>query len=106
MWSFAHCLWMGNSFALVTNLGLCVYHAYGCWHGDQRLKNKFGDDFEKLKERTSVVPFAAILDGRQELPRDYWKEWARVPYLGVTMFTLGAYYCHPLMQRAAYWLDW
>ena len=106
VWSFAHCLWIGNSFTLVTNLGLCAYHAFGCWHGDQRLQEKFGKDFDKLKKTTSVLPFAAILEGRQILPKHYWKEFIRAPYLAVILFTVGAYLCHPLMQRAAYWLDW
>ena len=106
IWSLAHCLWIGNSFTLTTMLGLCGYHWFGSWHGDQRLKKKFGEDFKKLEERTSVWPFLAILDGRQELPKDYWKEFIKLPYLAVTCFTIGAYLCHPLMQRAAYWLDW
>jgi hypothetical protein len=60
----------------------------------------------QVKERTSTVPFAAILDGRQKLPKDYWKEFARWPYVAVTCFTLGAYLCHPLMQQASYSLHW
>jgi zeta-carotene isomerase len=52
------------------------------------------------------VPFAAILDGRQQLPKDYFKEFVRAPYLAVTAFTLGAYLCHPLMQQASYSLHW
>ncbi|QDZ24666.1 zeta-carotene isomerase [Chloropicon primus] len=106
LWSLAHCLWMGNSFAWVTSFGLCAYHLFGCWHGDRRLQSKFGEDFEELEKRTSVWPFVAILQGRQKLPPDYWREWMRVPYAAVTIFTLGAYVCHPLMQRFSYWLDW
>jgi zeta-carotene isomerase len=60
----------------------------------------------QVEARTSTVPFAAILDGRQQLPRDYWKEWLRVPYAAVVIFTIGTYYAHPVMQRAAYWLGW
>lgn len=60
----------------------------------------------QVKARTSTVPFAAILDGRQKLPDDYWKEFARWPYVAVTCFTLGAYICHPLMQQASYSLHW
>jgi len=60
----------------------------------------------QVKARTSTVPFAAIVDGRQKLPKDYWKEFARWPYVAVTCFTLGAYICHPLMQQASYSLHW
>jgi zeta-carotene isomerase len=62
--------------------------------------------FEVVKARTSVMPFQAIWEGRQQLPDDYYKEFLRVPYLAVTAFTLGAYWAHPLMQQASYWLKW
>lgn len=62
--------------------------------------------FEDVKSRTSVMPFQAVWEGRQELPKDYWKEFMRVPYAAVTVFTLGAYFAHPLMQSAAFWLHW
>jgi zeta-carotene isomerase len=106
VWCFAHTAWIGNSFMVWTSLALCVHHAFGSWHGDRRLRNKYGDAFDEVAARTSVVPFAAILDGRQKLPSDYWKEWARPPYLAVIAFTVGAYYVHPLMQLAAYKLNW
>ena len=83
-----------------------AHHLFGCWHGDRRLEAKYGETFLDVKSRTSVLPFAAILDGRQQLPAEYWKEFARVPYLGVIGFSVGAYVFHPLMQRAAYWLNW
>lgn len=31
----------------------------------------------------------AILEGRQQLPDDYWKEFVRVPYLAVIIFSVG-----------------
>ena len=62
--------------------------------------------FDAVRERTSIVPFAAILDGRQRLPEGYFKEFLRLPYLTITFVTLGAYYSHPLMQTASAWLGW
>ncbi len=59
-----------------------------------------------MKARTSLVPFQAILDGRQKLPDNYLMEFARWPYLAVTLFTLGAYFAHPLMQLGSYSLGW
>lgn len=59
-----------------------------------------------MKQRTSTLPFQAIWEGRQKLPDDYYKEFLRVPYAVVTMATIGAYYAHPLMQQASYWLNW
>lgn len=72
----------------------------------QRLKAKYGDAFEDVKARTSIVPFAAILDGRQKLPDNFYTEFLRWPYLAVTIFTVGAYLAHPLMQSASYYLGW
>lgn len=62
--------------------------------------------FEKVKERTSTMPFQAIWEGRQKLPDDYYKEFLRVPYAAVTIFTLGAYFAHPIMQSASFYLGW
>jgi len=106
IWCLAHTLWVGNSFMLTTSLGLMVHHLFGCWHGDRRLEAKYGEAFKKVKDRTSTIPFAAIVDGRQKLPDDYYKEFLRWPYLAVTLFTLGAYFAHPYMQLAAYKLNW
>ena len=106
IWCAAHTLWIGSSFMVATTAGLMAHHLFGVWHGDRRLAAKYGEAFEAVKARTSVVPFAAILDGRQTLPPDYWREFARAPYLAVTAFTLGAYFAHPLMQQASYALGW
>ena len=40
--------------------------------------------------------------GRQELPADYWKEFARLPYLIIGVGTLGAYLLHPFMQAGSW----
>jgi zeta-carotene isomerase len=106
VWCAAHLMWVGNSVMLATSAGLMAHHLFGCWHGDQRLKAKYGEAFEIVKTRTSTVPFAAIIEGRQVLPSDYYKEFMRIPYLAVVLFTVGAYYAHPLMQQAAYFLNW
>ena len=52
------------------------------------------------------MPFAAIVDGRQKLPEDYYKEFIRLPYITIVALTLGAYFAHPLMQAASYRLPW
>ncbi|CAN0898597.1 15-cis-zeta-carotene isomerase, chloroplastic [Linum grandiflorum] len=106
MWCVAHTLWMGNSVAVAASVGLIGHHLFGVWNGDRRLAARYGEAFEAVKERTSVVPFAAILDGRQKLPKDYYKEFLRLPYLTITALTLGAYFAHPLMQASSYGLHW
>ncbi|CEL93844.1 unnamed protein product [Vitrella brassicaformis CCMP3155] len=98
LWCLAHTLWIGNSFTLWTSVLLMAHHLFGVWHGDQRLRAKYGEAFDQVQRRTSVVPFAAVIDGRQRLPDDYWKEFVRLPYAVVLAATLGAYWAHPFMQ--------
>lgn len=102
LWCAAHTAWIGSSFMVATSAVLCLHHALSIPHGDYRLRRKHGEAFDAVEARTSVLPFAAILDGRQELPEDYWREWARAPYLAIAAATLGAYLVHPLMEAGSY----
>lgn len=71
------------------------------------MRDKFGEKADIIRERTSVVPFAAILSGKQELPENYWtKEFFRLPYLTIIIGSLAAYYAHPFMQAGATLLHW
>eukprot|EP00897_Mesotaenium_endlicherianum_P009192 jgi/Mesen1/8300/ME000451S07503 len=106
IWALAHAMWIGNSFTLTTCIALSAHHAFGVWHGDQRLSAKYGEAFDAVKDRTSIIPFAAIVEGRQKLPADYYKEFMRVPYYAIVGVTLGAYFSHSLMQNASHWLHW
>ncbi len=80
LWCFSHALWIGTSFMLVTCAGLIGHHLFAVWHGDRRLKAKFGEDFEELRRKTSVFPFLAVIDGRQKLQL---KEFLRPSQLGI-----------------------
>lgn len=106
VWCLAHTLWIGNSVAASASLGLIAHHLFGAWNGDRRLAKRYGDAFEGIKKRTSIIPFAAIIEGRQVLPEDYYKEFVRLPYLAITALTVGAYFAHPLMQGASFRLHW
>ncbi|PKI31714.1 hypothetical protein CRG98_047924 [Punica granatum] len=106
IWCLAHTVWIGNSVAVAASVGLIGHHLFGVWNGDRRLAISYGEAFEIMKSRTSVIPFAAILDGRQELPEDYYKEFIRLPYLSITILTLLAYFAHPIMQAASFRLHW
>ncbi len=99
MWCIAHTLWLGTTFTLLTSLGLIAHHCFAVWHGDRRWHKKYGDAFLKLKERTSIIPFQAVFDGRQQLQ---WQEFLRPAYIGVTGFILLLWWGHPwLMQITA-----
>ncbi len=97
IWCVAHTLWLGTTFTLITSLGLVLHHLFGVWHGDRRLGYRYGSAFEDVKQRTSVIPFAAILDGRQSLQ---WQEFLRPAYLGVVVFILALWWSHPVLIQA------
>ena len=106
LWCAAHTIYLGTSTAVAASAMLILHHAFACYHGDLRLATRHGDAFEYVKSKTSVVPFAAIIDGRQELPEDYYKEFLRVPYAVVVGGTVTAYFAHPFMQAGAALLGW
>ena len=103
IWCIAHTLWLGTSFMVVTSVGLVLHHLFGVWHGDRRLKARYGEAFEAAKARTSIIPFLAILQGRQSLKLT---EFLRPAYLGVAGFVGLLWWAHPLLIRATGSVDW
>ena len=103
IWCVAHTLWLGTSFTLVTSIGLILHHLFGVWHGDRRLSQRYGEAFALLKQRTSIIPFRAIIDGRQSLN---WQEFLRPAYLGVAIFTGLLWWSHPLLFVATSRIMW
>ncbi|KAG0455260.1 hypothetical protein HPP92_024552 [Vanilla planifolia] len=43
IWCLAHTLWIGNSVAVATSIGLIGHHLFGVWNGDRRLALRYGD---------------------------------------------------------------
>jgi len=80
IWCFAHTLWIGTSFTLITSIGLILHHLFAIWHGDRRLYLRFGEEFRKFKEETSIIPFMAIIEGRQKFKV---KEFFKFSQLGI-----------------------
>jgi uncharacterized membrane protein len=98
LWCIAHTLWLGTSFALTTAIVLVSYHSFAVWHGDHRLFKRHGEAFLALKERTSVVPFLAIAQGRQQL---VLKEFIRPAYIGVAITVVLFRWLHPIVITAS-----
>jgi uncharacterized membrane protein len=98
IWCVAHSLWLGTTFTLVTSIGLILHHLFGVWHGDRRWSDRHGAAFALVKQRTSIMPFLAIIDGRQSLK---FGEFFRPAYLGVIIFIILLWFCHPLLFIAA-----
>lgn len=98
IWCMAHLLWIGTTFTLATSLGLIGYHLFAVWHGDRRLTLRYGEAFAAVKAQTSIVPFAAILEGRQTLK---WTEFLRPAYAGIAIFVGLFWWGHPWIIHAA-----
>lgn len=97
IWCIAHTLWIGTTFTLLTSVGLVLHHLFAVWHGDQRMQARYGEAFEMAKARTSIIPFLAILQGRQTLKLE---EFVRPAYLGVLVFIMLLWWAHPLLIQA------
>ena len=98
LWCLTHALWIGSSFMLVTCIGLICHHLFAVWHGDRRLKARFGDAFDELKANTSILPFAAVLDGRQQLQ---WQEFLRPAQLGIVVAVGVFWWAHRYISAGA-----
>jgi uncharacterized membrane protein len=96
LWCATHLLWIGTSFMVVTSLGLIAHHAFAVWHGDRRLRKRFGPAFEELRASTSILPFLAVLTGRQELQL---KEFLRPSQLGIAVAVGVLWWAHQ-------WIGW
>lgn len=96
IWCIAHTLWLGTTFTILTSLGLILHHLFAVWHGDRRLSIRYGDAFAEAKARTSIVPFLAVLDGRQSLKLE---EFIRPAYLGIAGFVALFWWLHPALIR-------
>ena len=103
IWCIAHALWLGTTFTLVTSVGLVAHHLFAVWHGDYRLTKKYGDAFTKVKARTSVIPFLAVVDGRQKLKI---QEFLRPAYVGVLAFVFLFWWGHPWLMVATSRVPW
>jgi uncharacterized membrane protein len=103
IWCVAHCLWMGSSFTLVTSCGLMAHHLFAVWHGDQRLLQRYGAEFLAVRDRTSILPGWAILQGRQTLQLT---EFLRPAYLGVAIFVGLFWWGHPYLISATARVPW
>ena len=98
LWCFTHALWIGSSFMLVTCFGLVAHHLFAVWHGDRRLKERFGEAFDDLEANTSVLPFRAVIDGRQQLD---WREFLRPAQLGILIAVGVFWWAHRFIPTAA-----
>ena len=97
IWCLAHTLWIGTSFTFITSLGLIFHHLFAIWHGDKRLEIKFGEEFFKFKDSTSIFPFVAIFDGRQQFKI---KEFFKLSQIGILIAIAVIWWSHRYINIA------
>jgi uncharacterized membrane protein len=98
LWCATHLLWIGSSFMVAACAGLIAHHLFAVWNGDRRLANRFGSAFEELKGSTSVLPFRAVLDGRQQL---VLSEFLRPAQLGIAIAVGVLWWAHRFIGTGA-----
>ena len=98
LWCATHLLWIGTSFTAWACFGLIAHHLFAVWNGDRRLRNRFGAAFEDVKASTSVIPFQAVLDGRQQL---VLAEFLRPSQLGIAIAVGVFWWAHRYIGVAA-----
>jgi uncharacterized membrane protein len=103
IWCVAHSVWIGSSFMVVTSIGLMAHHLFAVWHGDQRLLKRYGDAFVAAQARTSIWPFVAIIQGKQQLQ---WQEFLRPAYVGVAAFVGVFAWGHPYLISWTSMVPW
>ena len=103
IWCIAHLLWIGSSFTLLTCVGLVGHHLFAVWHGDRRLESRYGKTFLAVKERTSIIPFLAILQGRQTFNIG---EFLKPAYVGIAGFIALLWWGHPWLMVMTAKVPW
>jgi uncharacterized membrane protein len=103
IWCVAHSLWIGSSFMIVTSIGLMAHHLFAVWHGDRRLLKRYGDAFVAAQARTSIWPFVAVIQGKQQLK---WQEFLRPAYVGVAIFVGVFAWGHPYLISWTLMVPW
>ncbi len=85
LWAFSHLIAAGDLAGLLFFGALTVLSGLGSVAMDFKKRKTLGDNWEKFSQATSLVPFAAIVDGRQKLVwsefRLLWVAIALVSYL-------------------------
>lgn len=92
LWGLAHCLMNGFASEVAFFGGFAVFAVVGCAHQDSRKRVK--PEFAQYYAETSLLPFMAILSGRNKLVL------SELPWLGLGVgaaVAVGIYLAHPAM---------
>lgn len=94
LWGIGHCLLNGFATDVVFFGGFAVFGIIGCAHQDYRKQKNFNENFGQLYAETSLLPFWAILTGRNRLVLKELPWFALILGLAIAV---GLYLLHPWM---------
>lgn len=84
LWALSHAVANGDLAHVLVFGGFAAFAVMGMFAIDRRLRRRMGDDeWQRLARRTSVFPFAALIDGR-------WRPSVQPPSGKVTLRVLAA----------------
>ncbi|MBX3187425.1 MAG: c-type cytochrome [Labilithrix sp.] len=98
LWGMSHTLANGELRAVVLFLAVLTLALVGMVHIDRRRAAELGEAWTKYQERTSLVPFAAIMGGRAELDLR-GIGWAR--FAAAIVIYVGVLHTHHLVIGAS-----
>lgn len=86
IWSIAHLIVRGEMRAIVFFGGLGVLAAVGTVLIDAKTARRLGPEWERFRDATSIIPFLAIIQGRNRFSFSELKIWRLA--IGVVVFAL------------------
>jgi uncharacterized membrane protein len=95
LWALAHLLVRGEMRAIVFFGGLGLLSAVGTMLIDAKAKKRLGEEWDRFAAVTSIVPFLAILQGRNRLVLSELTWWK--PLIGVVLFLVVLHFHAALM---------
>jgi uncharacterized membrane protein len=86
IWSIAHLIVRGEMRAIVFFGGMGLLAAVGTVLIDAKTSKRLGDDWGRFRDATSIIPFLAIIQGRNRFSFSELKLWRLA--IGVAVFAL------------------
>lgn len=94
LWGLGHCMINGFATDVAFFAGFPIFAVIGCAHQDHRKRNSPRHDLEQFYAETSLLPFMAILTGRNQL------NLKELPWVGIVLglaSSIALYLLHPWM---------
>lgn len=91
LWAVAHMIANGDVATLLLAGAVLLTALNGMASIDRKKRRKLGEAYAAFARKTSIIPFAAILQGRNELR---WKEIGWLPFVGGLLLYAAAYWLH------------